>query len=243
MREREDLTARIEALLGIYRLPKGCGTSFRKLLELLEADLLPATKVRSASEAVDVHLADSLAGLLIDELRSAALVVDIGSGAGFPGLPLSIACDGSRYELLEATGRKLDFAGRAVERLGLENVGLIAERAEDWARAGGGCRYRAAVSRAVGSLATVLEYGAPLLEEGGVLVVWRGRREAEEEEKARAAASELGMKLSTVMAVEPYRGSKNRHLHLYRKVEQTPPRFPRRPGMAKKRSLGQSAGG
>ncbi len=92
--------------------------------------------------------------------------------------------------------------------------------------------------RAVGSLATDAELASPLLAEGGVLVVWKGRRRAAEEAELAAALPRLAMELADVMAVHPYGGSRDRHLYVLRKSGPTPPEFPRRAGMAAKRPLG-----
>ncbi len=175
----------------------------------------------------------------VTEFQKAKTVVDIGSGAGFPALPLAIANENIGFELVEASARKLEFARRLVERLELENVGFTAERAELWAASGGACGYQIALSRAVADLPIILEYAAPLLEIHGVSIAWKGKRNEEEENQALRAAEELGMELVGVLGVDPYPGSRNRHLHIYRKVRSTPDRYPRRAGMAKKHPLGQ----
>jgi 16S rRNA (guanine527-N7)-methyltransferase len=84
----------------------------------------------------------------------------------------------------------------------------------------------------------VLEYAAPLLRLGGTLVDWRGARARGEEEGAARAAEQLGMRLGRINRVEPFDGARNRHLHEFIKVAETPARFPRRAGMARKRPLG-----
>jgi 16S rRNA (guanine527-N7)-methyltransferase len=84
----------------------------------------------------------------------------------------------------------------------------------------------------------VLEYAAPLLRLGGTLVDWRGTRIHAEEQRAAGAADELGLALDGVQRVEPFEGARDRHLHVYTKVRETPAKFPRRPGMARKRPLG-----
>jgi 16S rRNA (guanine527-N7)-methyltransferase len=88
----------------------------------------------------------------------------------------------------------------------------------------------------------LIEYAAPLLRDGGVLVAWKGRRDGEEELVAAAAAEIVGMELAEIRPVSPYRGADHRHLHVVRKVRPTPERFPRRAGMARKRPLGADAG-
>jgi 16S rRNA (guanine527-N7)-methyltransferase len=102
---------------------------------------------------------------------------------------------------------------------------------------GGGEAYEAVTARAVGSLALLVEYAAPLLRAGGVLVAWKGARDESEEAAGAAAAEKVGMAVKEVVSVRPYPASENRHLHVYRKIAPTPPEFPRRAGMARKRPL------
>jgi 16S rRNA (guanine527-N7)-methyltransferase len=188
-----------------------------------------------------VHVADSLAALsLLRERAPGGPLVDIGSGAGFPGLPLAIALEPAEVVLLEATGRKCAFIERAIERLGLASARAVCARAEDWGAGEGAIRYAAATARAVGPLATLVEYAAPLLRPGGVLVAWKGARDGAEEEAAARAAATLGMTAREVLRTEPFAGARNHHLHVFEKVGPTPPGYPRRPGMARKRPLGRS---
>ena len=99
-------------------------------------------------------------------------------------------------------------------------------------------RHDAATARAVGAQPLVLEYAAPLLRVGGVLVDWRGRRDPEEERAAVRAGELLGLERRAIVAVTPYPQATDLHLHVWAKREATPERFPRRPGIAKKRPLG-----
>ena len=84
----------------------------------------------------------------------------------------------------------------------------------------------------------LVEYAAPLLREGGILVAWKGARDAAEEAAGAAAAEQVGMAVGDVLPVKPFATSENRHLHVVRKISPTPAGFPRRPGMARKRPLG-----
>jgi 16S rRNA (guanine527-N7)-methyltransferase len=84
----------------------------------------------------------------------------------------------------------------------------------------------------------VLEYAAPLLSPGGLLIDWRGRRNPDEEMAARRAAGVLGLRLREIRSTEPYEGALHHHLHVYEKVATTPARFPRRVGVTRKRPLG-----
>jgi 16S rRNA (guanine527-N7)-methyltransferase len=185
-----------------------------------------------------VHLADSLSGLEIERLRGAASVADLGSGAGFPGLALAVALPATRVDLVESVGRK----GAVIERLrvaaGADNARVVAARAEEWGRGEGADGYEAVTARALAPLPVLCEYTAPLLRRDGVLVCWKGRRDPAEEKAGAVAASELGLRLLEVRSAEPFAGARSLHLHVFEKVGPTPARFPRRPGIAVKRPLG-----
>ena len=216
----------------------------RRILEALEREPDPQTTV-DAADAVDVHVADSLAGLIVPEVREARAIADLGAGPGFPGLPLAVALPRARVDLIESAGRKAELIGRLIEAAGIDNARPVRARAEEWAAveagrtpAQGRAAYDVVCARAVGPLAVLAEYAAPLLVDGGVLVAWKGSRDAAEEASARTAADAVGLEPAGVVQVEPYPGSRDRHLHLYRKSRPTPARFPRRPGMAVKRPLG-----
>lgn len=228
--------ARLIAIGGRYGLDGGQLARLRDLLALLAADEHAPTSVRAPERAVDVHLADSLAALEIDALRTAARACDLGAGAGFPGLPLAVALPACRMSLVESTQRKCRFLTRASEDLGITNAVTICTRAEEWVE--GRDRHDVALARALAPPAVVLEYAAPLLRRGGTLIDWRGERDAREEARAAAAAEKLGLALSEIRPVEPFPGADRHHLHLYVKVRVTPSDFPRRAGMARKRPLG-----
>jgi 16S rRNA (guanine527-N7)-methyltransferase len=237
----------IEALRpAIERLAKRSGVPaatvpLAALLETLACDPTAPTSVRDPARALDVHLADSLSGLHLGGLTQARAVADVGSGAGLPGLVLASVLPDTRFDLIEATARKCTFIEGVVGRLSLANAKVICGRAEEWAAGPGREQYDVVTARAVGRLATLLEYAAPLLEAGGRLVAWKGRRDADEEAEGERAAGELGMQSVAVEWVGPFAGSRNRHLYVFEKVGETPPRFPRRPGMAAKRPLGRSS--
>lgn len=209
----------------------------RLLLDALEADATAATSVQGRSRALKVHIADSLSGLQVGRLRSARTIVDIGAGAGFPGLPLAICLPQCKVDLLESRAKKLRFAERFGEQVGITNLGFIAERAEEWARADGSAAYEAAVCRALAPLATLIEYAAPLLQTGGLLVAWKGRVDRNEEAAGQRVAELLGGELEQAIAVKPYASSRNHQLYIYKQLNLCPQLVPRRPGLAAKRPL------
>ena len=187
-------------------------------------------------------MADSLSGLEIPELASARRIADIGAGAGFPGLVLALALPRAEVDLIESSGRKTAVIDRLIQAAELGNARSVTARAEDFARVppslgGGSEAYDAATARAVGPLALLVEYAAPLLRADGVLVAWKGKRDSAEEDAGAAAAEKVGMAEKDVVPVQPYPASENRHLHVYRKIAPTPGGFPGRAGMARKRPL------
>jgi 16S rRNA (guanine527-N7)-methyltransferase len=226
----------IAELVGRQGLPPAVASQLSVLLDVLAADPHAPTTVRVPKQAVHTHIADSLVALELDDVRDATRIADLGAGAGFPGLPLAVALPSAEVVLVESVVRKCSFIRAAADAAGLTNVAVVADRAESWS---GGIGTRDLVTaRALAPLAVLAEYAAPLLREGGVLVAWKGRRDAEEERDAEAAAEQLGLAVEEIRPVRPYRGAEHRHLHVLRKVGPTPDRFPRRPGMARKRPLG-----
>jgi 16S rRNA (guanine527-N7)-methyltransferase len=218
-----------------YGLPATAVSQLDGLLHALAADLHAPTTIREPAQAVATHLADSLVALSLPDVRSARAVADLGAGAGVPGLPRAVALPTASVALVESVARKCAFIRAAAAAAGLENVEIVAERAEAW-KPGIGTR-DLVTARALAPLAVIAEYAAPLLCEGGVLVAWKGRRDPEEERDAAAAAVELGLAVEQIRPVDPYPAAEHRHLHVLRKVAPTPARFPRRPGMARKRPL------
>jgi 16S rRNA (guanine527-N7)-methyltransferase len=233
------LPARLSALAERWELPDGAVGRLEQLLVCLAEHPEAPTSVRDPIRGVDVHVADSLSVFELEGFRSLRRLVDIGSGAGFPGLVLALAMPEAHFDLVEASGRKCAFVERTSARAGIENVRVVHARAEEWAAREGAQAYAGVVVRAVGSLATLLEYAAPLLQPGGKLVAWKGRRDPDEERQGSAAAEILGMRQLSVDWVGAYAGSRNRHIYSYEKAAPSPPRFPRRSGMARKRPLGR----
>jgi 16S rRNA (guanine527-N7)-methyltransferase len=216
--------------------------TFAPLLAALAAEPDPHTTVSDPEAALEVHVADSLSGLEVPELAAARRIADIGAGAGFPGLVLAIALPRAQVDLIESAGRKTAVIDRLVQAAELRNARSVHARVEDFARVpaslgGGREAYDAVTARAVGPLAALVEYAAPLLREGGALVAWKGARDTAEEGAGAVAAAKVGMAVKELVPVKPYEASENRHLHVYRKIAPTPPEFPRRAGMARKRPL------
>jgi len=233
----------LDALVARYRLGSAASAQIERILKALAAEPDPHTSVSEPQVALEVHVADSLSGLEVPELAGARRIADIGAGAGFPGLILAVALPQAQVDLVESAGRKTAVVDRLIQAGNVSSARSITTRAEELGRVpgalgGGRDAYDAVTARALGPLSLLVEYAAPLLREGGVLVAWKGARDGDEEAAGAAAAEQVGMAVDDVLPVKPFPSSENRHLHVLRKILPTPAGFPRRPGMARKRPLG-----
>ncbi|HET9185293.1 MAG TPA: 16S rRNA (guanine(527)-N(7))-methyltransferase RsmG [Solirubrobacterales bacterium] len=211
--------------------------ALEKVLELLARERASVSSIVD-ERAWQVHVVDSLSGLEFPELREAGRIADVGAGAGFPGLALAAALPEAEVDLIESVGRKCDFMRAAIAASGIPNATVLHLRSEELAAGEGREAYDVVTARAVGRLSTLAELASPLLRPSGVLVAWKGRRDAEEEAQLHRAAESLAMRPEAVLDVGDRAGSQHRHLHLIRKSGPTPPNLPRNPGMAKKRPKG-----
>jgi 16S rRNA (guanine527-N7)-methyltransferase len=223
----------------VRELPPRTRDALATLVELLATERGAPSGIRDPRGAWRVHVADSLSGLGFDELASARRIADVGSGAGLPGLVLAAALPEASVDLIESVGRKCEFIRNAGDRMRASKAHVICERSEQWAAGEGREAYEAVTARAVGRLSTLAELASPLLADGGVLVAWKGRRDADEEAELERAAPRLAIEPVEIRWVGPYAGSRHRHLHLLRKSGPTPEDLPRRPGVAKKRPFGR----
>jgi 16S rRNA (guanine527-N7)-methyltransferase len=233
----------LDRLVARYRLGGAASAQIERILEALAAEADPHTTVVDPEAAIDVHVADALSGLEVPDLSSARRIADIGAGAGFPGLILAVALPQAQVDLVESAGRKTAVVDRLIQAGSVSSARSITTRAEELGRVpgalgGGRDAYDAVTARALGPLSLLVEYAAPLLREGGVLVAWKGARDGDEEAAGAAAAEQVGMGVDDVLPVKPFPSSENRHLHVLRKISPTPAGFPRRSGMARKRPLG-----
>lgn len=208
-------------------------TYFRDLVEWNQRANL--TSIIERDQVVIKHFLDSLS--LAPVVRDAKSLIDIGSGAGFPGLPLKIMRPDLRVTLLEATGKKVAFLNHIISTLDLSNILAIHARAEDLGRDPGHReRYDAAVARAVAELATLAEYTLPFVRVGGIFVAQKGVQVDDELAHADHALSTLGGRLrETILVNLP--GLEPRHLVVIEKTAQTPREYPRRAGLPEKKPL------
>ena len=208
------------------------------MLEMLESSHVSLSSVTDLEEARRVHVADSLSGLVCPEVRQARNALDLGSGGGFPGVPLAVLLPGCRFTLIDSVGRKVEFLGEVISALGLENAQAVKARSEDLAAGEGREVFDLVTARAVAPLSVLAELASPLLGEGGHLVAWKGDPEPDSEATIAGNQGRLAMKVLRQETVVPYQGSRERRLYVLVKTGPTPDGLPRRPGMARKRPLG-----
>lgn len=196
------------------------------------------TAITTPEEIEFKHFLDSLTCLFVMGKNPIGKLVDVGSGAGFPGLPLKIACPSLLVTLVESVGKKADFCRHVVEGLALEGVEVITARAEkigqDEIHRGS---YDWAVARAVAAMPVLVEYLIPLLKLGGKAVIQKGETGPAETHKAEGAIKLLGGKVEQVRRLDLPRVVEARHLIVVSKIAGTPDKYPRRPGMPAKRPL------
>ncbi len=219
--------------LGV-RLDPAAFPRFAALLDLLQqaGESLNLTAVRDPEAIVRRHFIESLAlGAILQRrglLAPGARVLDLGSGAGFPGLPLKLLQPQIKLCLLEATAKKAVFLRRAIEELGLTETQILAGRAEI---IGHDSAWRASfdlvTARAVAELAALVELALPFLCVEGVLAAIKGSRSGEEVEAAGGALELCG---GAVIETVPLAGAGELRTVLVQKRRPTPVRFPRRPG-------------
>lgn len=212
--------------------------AFQRLYEalLVANQQVNLTRITSPDEFWEKHLWDSLQGLALwlvaTELSTPVnQVIDIGTGGGFPGLPVALVFPHWRVTLLDATRKKMAAIDGMVQTLGLTNVQLLAERAEHVGHQPIHRQaYDLAVIRAVGGANTCAEYALPLLKVGGKAMLYRGQWTPEEEASLAAVLPRLGGKLGSVRPMTTPLTKGVRHNVEVVKVEPTPDRFPRSPG-------------
>lgn len=202
------------------------------------------TAIRSPAAIMSTLFLDSLTLVLalpnwaID--GSPVRVVDVGTGAGFPGVPLKILFRAWRLTLIESVGKKARFLLDLSASLGLQSVEVINGRAEDVARETGRRETSdLCTARAVAPLATLLEYSAPFVRSEGLLLFPKSGNVTSEVEEAQAAAERLGAELQSITSVPETLGlGSGRVILSYRRSGNVPPGYPRRTGLARSRPIG-----
>jgi 16S rRNA (guanine527-N7)-methyltransferase len=196
--------------------------SYRELL-LEYNQKFNLTAITDLDEITVKHFIDSALGCKY--LTDCANIVDIGSGAGFPAIPLKILNPTLKFTLLDALNKRVDFLRTVCDKLNLTDVVCLHERAEDHAKISRNT-YDYAVARAVSSLSTLSEYALPLLKLGGELIAYKGDKQEEERQGAEKALRILGGQIKIIEKFLLY-GEQNRSFIVVKKIAKTPILYPR----------------
>ena len=206
----------------------------QRILEINEN--INLTAVREEDEFLEKHIVDSLACNDYEEFQRSKLVVDMGTGGGFPGIPLAITNPDKKFILADSLNKRLKVINQVAEELGISNIELVHMRAEDM---GHNAKYRekidVCVSRAVASLDILSEWCLPLVKKGGYFIPYKGENAEDEIASADTAVKVLGGDVEKIESPSQDKNAISGHRLIFiKKYNNTPKRFPRKPGIAKK---------
>lgn len=196
------------------------------------------TAIIDLQEIVVKHFLDSLSCARAWGRQLPRNLIDIGTGAGFPGIPLGIVFPDLRVTLVDSVGKKMDFCKHVVDELKLPNFEFVVDRSEALGlNKSFRHKFDCAVARAVAPLPTLLEYLLPLVRKGGFIIAQKGSSAAREVEKAGKAAAVLGGTFRPLIKVELPDLNDERFLIVLDKIADTPSGYPRRIGLPSKRPI------
>ena len=194
------------------------------------------TAITQPEEVKLKHFVDSLT--VLKYINDDDKVIDIGTGAGFPGIPLKIMNENTKITLLDSLNKRINFLNIVIETLNLRNIQAIHGRAEEIARNKlYREKYDVAVSRAVANLSTLTEYMLPFVKVGGKCICMKGANVNEELERAQNAIKELGGEIKRVDNFYLSDNDNERNIIVIKKVKETNPKYPRKAGTPSKEPL------
>ena len=224
--------------LGI-KLPEDADLLFSKYTDLLLSynEVMNLTAITEEEEIKIKHYLDSLSPLAFSLIPDGAKVADVGSGAGFPGVPLKIAKRDIHLTAIDSLNKRLNFLETVKNELSLDDFDTVHLRAEE---AGQNKELREsfdiATARAVATLSVLAEWCLPLVKVGGSFIALKGPSPEEEIDEAREAVSVLGGEIADVFTVN-LPGEIKHSIVLIKKISQTPSKYPRKPGKASKQPI------
>ncbi|WP_123054929.1 16S rRNA (guanine(527)-N(7))-methyltransferase RsmG [Clostridium sp. JN-1] len=196
------------------------------------------TAITDEDEIIKKHFIDCINIFKFIPLKGAKNVIDIGTGAGFPGIPMKIVKNDLNITLLDSLNKRINFLNAVIDKLELTNINTIHGRAEDYARKQ---EYRekadAVVSRAVANLTVLSELCIPYVKVGGYFIAMKGPAVVDEIEEAQNAISILGCKVEDIIEVDIKDSDLNHNLVVIKKLKHTNNTYPRKPGIVSKKPL------
>lgn len=241
MQEKYDLEILYKGLQELeIPLDKSQIDAFIQYYELLVEwnSFMNLTAITDFQEVCIKHFLDSLSLSKIMDCHQKLQVMDIGTGAGFPGIPLKIAFPELKITLLDSLGKRVKFLNEVIERLNLKDIEAIHGRAEDYAKPTALREsYDICVSRAVANLATLSEYCLPYVKVDGVFISYKSEKVVEEMEQAKKAITLLGGKIISQNEFMLPNSDIYRNLLVIQKEKITPKKYPRKAGLPSKEPL------
>lgn len=204
-------------------------TQFLQYYELLVEwnSFMNLTAITEFDQVITKHFLDSLSLVKVCDVAQAGRILDVGTGAGFPGMPLAILCPQTEFVLLDALRKRIDFLNEVITELGLTNVTAVHARAEDYARDNRGT-FDLAVSRAVADLRVLSELALPMVKVGGAFLAMKAEDCTEEVETAANARTVLGAPDAEVLHYTVPFDEVSRAIVRLQKTQETPEKYPRR---------------
>ncbi|MFM6024857.1 MAG: 16S rRNA (guanine(527)-N(7))-methyltransferase RsmG [Dolichospermum sp.] len=218
---------------------------FEQLYQLIIAGnrQINLTRITEPEEFWEKHLWDSLRGIapkqiFIPGIDRGKRIIDIGTGAGFPGLPIALIFPNSQVKLLDSTGKKINFIETVLSALALNNAQTLLGRAEEIGQQYEHRQnYDVAVIRAVGNVSVCAEYSLPLVKKGGLAIIYRGSWSEAENESLETAVEQLGGVVELIEEFSTPLSNSIRHCLYLRKVTNTPISFPRGVGIPSQKPI------
>ena len=213
---------------------------FDKFYELLVEwnKVMNLTGITEYEEVNEKHFVDSLSIVKAIDMNKVSSVIDVGTGAGFPGIPLKIAFPHLKVVLLDSLNKRINFLNTVIDELGLQDISTIHGRAEDFAKK---AEYREqfdlCVSRAVANLATLSEYCIPYVKKDGMFVPYKSGEIDEELEQSKKAIHVLGGKTQDVVKFQLPGTEIGRSFVVIKKLQNTAKKYPRKAGLPSKEPI------
>ena len=216
---------------------------FSRYLELLVQwnQKINLTSLKTSQEIIIKHFLDSISCVKVINKyvnKEGISVIDVGAGAGFPGIPIKIICPSIRLSLLEARKKKSIFLKKVTEEMNFQQAKILNGRAEAFGKSADHReRYDVAISRAVAHLNVLSEYCLPLVKVGGLFIAQKGRSYKQETKKSLKTVQVLGGELIGAENVRIPFINQERYLLVIKKIKDTPSKYPRKEGLPQKRPL------